>query len=113
MNKHRNEEQNGPAEILAALGVDGDAGMAAAQSLQSWLADAGEAQRHMREYWSRRCDSDSAALGKIAQCKTPTEVWAAQFDWANGLYADLAKEGRYVAERLSRATEEHLNTRHR
>ena len=113
MNKNRNEEQKGPAEMLAALGMDGAAAMAAAQTFQSWLAEAGEAQGHVLEYWSRRCGSDTAALGKIAQCKTPVEVWAAQVDWANGLYADLANEGRYVAERFTRATQEHLHPRYR
>jgi hypothetical protein len=113
MNKHPHEEQKSPAEMLATLGVNGATGKAAAQAFQSWLAGAGEAQSHVFEYWSRRCGSDSAAFGKIAQCKTPAEVWAAQIEWANALYSDLADEGRYVAERFSRAAQESLHIRQR
>jgi hypothetical protein len=101
MNKQSHTQQ--PENMLSALYANPMSGGVAAKAMQSWLDGAGEAQSRLLDYWSRRTRTDSAMLGKIAKCKSPAEVWATQVEWANALYEDMAAEGRYAAERFSRA----------
>jgi hypothetical protein len=91
-------EQWNPAGFMTAIGMNQQSNDAVSKTVQTWFDKAGQVQSEMLSYWSKRYAHDAQTLQRLAKCKSPQEIWAAQAEWANGLYRDFAAGGKAAAE---------------
>jgi phasin protein len=73
----------------------------AENAYRAWLAAAGEIQTDAVGFMNNYFAKYSAAVARIGQCKTPSEVLHAQTEYAQSALADLMSEGQKIAARFS------------
>lgn len=93
-------------DVRTLWGINPDSLGYAERAYRTWCETAGEIQSHATEFMNSRLAKDSAAIAQFGQCRTPVELFNAQFAYASNAFADLANEGQKVAAYLgSKATE--------
>ena len=84
-------------DVQALFGVNSGSLEYAERAYRTWCQTAGDMQSRATEFMNARFASDSAAMTRFGQCKTPVEVFNAQIAYANQAFADLVGEGQKVA----------------
>jgi hypothetical protein len=69
----------------------------AQSAYKAWVDASAEMQNHSVEFLNSRLATDSAAIAKFVQCRTPLEILGVQADYARQVFAELVAETQKIA----------------
>jgi len=64
---------------------------------RAWLDASAEMQNHTVGFLNNRLATDSAAIAKLVQCRTPLEILGVQADYARQVFAELVAATQKIA----------------
>ena len=86
-----------PVDVSALWGANGKSVDYAGKTYRAWLEAAGAMQTQAIAFFNQRLAKDSAAVARLGQCRSPTEVMSVQAEYLRHAFADFVDESQKMA----------------
>ena len=86
-----------PVDVRSLWDVNGKSLDYAGKSYRAWLEAASAMQTQTIAFLNDRLVKDSAAIARLGQCKSPTEIMNVQAEYVRHAFADFVDESQKMA----------------